>query len=237
MAPLCPYYAQFAAPVINFCEPNLCARIVQPANTWSNLAFIAVGIIILFLGHKNKKTMLWWLGPITILIGVFSFAYHASYTFVGQMLDLGSMFLFATFLLIINLRRIKPALSNSAAAWIFSLVNLFCLLTMYVVRTMKGFNVGILVFGIELAVVLGLECLAWSRANLRFRLGNILTALLLAAVAAVIWMFDYTHVWCNASTFHYLNGHALWHILTAVSFIFVYLFYRQFTDNPGANPN
>lgn len=223
----CPY-ARLAAPVIKFCEPNLCANIVQPANAWSNLAYIVVGIVILVLANKNKKTLLWWLGPITVLIGLFSFAYHASYTFIGQMLDLGSMFLFVAFLLILNLQRIRPGLKNSTAIWLYIAVNVASLALMYAVRAVKGFNIGILIFGLELAAVLALECLAWSRTKTRYRLGYILMALLIASVAAVIWMFDYTQIWCDADAYHYLNGHSLWHILTAISFIFVYLFYRQF---------
>lgn len=227
MIPACPY-THLAVPVIKFCEPNLCGYIVQPANTWSNLAHVAAGLLILYLARQYKKTLLWWLGPIVILIGIFSFVYHASYTFIGQMLDLGSMFLFATFLLILNLQRIKPTLKNSTAAWIYVMINLFCLAIMYVVRTIQGFNIGILIFGIELAVVLALEAIAWSRAKTRYQLGYILVALLTASIAAVIWMFDYTRIWCDPRMFHYLNGHALWHILTATSLLFVFLFYRQF---------
>lgn len=146
------------------------------------------------------------------------------------MLDLGSMFLFAGFLLVLNLQRTRPDLKNSTAAWLYILTTLISLTLMYTIRAIKGFNIGILIFGVELAVILALECVVWSRAKTHYRLGHILTALLIASVAAVIWMFDYTHLWCNANTYHYLNGHELWHILTAVSFIFVYLFYRQFID-------
>lgn len=117
---------------------------------------------------------------------------------------------------------------------------------MYVIRTIKGFNVGILLFGIELAVVLALEAIAWSRANIRYRLGPILAALLIASAASVIWMFDYTRRWCDASSFHYVNGHAVWHILTAISLLLVFYFYRQFTGEvigipsirmPGVRPS
>ncbi|MFA5051562.1 MAG: ceramidase domain-containing protein [Patescibacteria group bacterium] len=226
MTPLCPY-ANLATPVIKFCEPNLCSYIVQPANAWSNLVYIIVGILILYLARGQRKTLLWWLGPIVILIGLFSFTYHASYTSIGQMFDLGSMFLFATFLLVLNLQRIKPGLKYSTATWLYVLTVILCLAIMYTIRTLKGFNIGILVFGIELAVVLALEAVAWSRTP-KYLLNHILTALLIASVAAVIWMFDYTHLWCDANTYHYLNGHTLWHILTGISFIFVYLFYRQF---------
>ena len=233
MAIACPFYSNLAAPVIKFCEPNLCASIVQPANAWSNLAYVIVGLTILILAKNDKKNLLWWLGPITILIGLFSFAYHASYTFIGQMLDLGSMFLFATFLLIINMKRIKPSLKNTTATWLFVFINVFCLVLMYIIRTAKGFNIGILIFGMELAIILMLEAIAWSRAKTHYRLSHILTALLIASVAAVIWMFDYTHLWCNANTYHYLNGHELWHILTAASLLFVYFFYRQFELHPA----
>ncbi len=231
MIPACPYYERLATPVIKFCEPNLCAPIVQPANAWSNLAFIVVGVIILTLARHHKKNLLWWLGPIALIIGTVSFFYHASYTAIGQMLDLGSMFLFSTLLLVLNLKRIKPGLKNSTTAWIYVIINALCLLTMYFIHRAYGYNVGILIFGILLAAVFALESIAWSRTLTRYRLRHILAAVLLASIAAVIWMFDYTRIWCDSNTLHYLNGHAVWHILTATSLLFIFFFYRQFISN------
>ena len=43
LPPGCPW-SGFAPPDLKHCETNLAAWITTPANTWSNLAYIAVGV-------------------------------------------------------------------------------------------------------------------------------------------------------------------------------------------------
>lgn len=224
----CPYHT-FSKPVICFCEQNLCAYITQPANAWSNLGYAVIGALLLFIYRKSTGLIAKTLPVIFILIGFASFIYHATYTFWGQMLDLGSMFLLASFLIIINLRRINSTtFTLSKSSSIYAIINLGSLLLMYFVRLIGGFNIGILIFALQIAIVILLEYYLFLRAKSAVSYLNFLTGLSIISAACVIWMLDYKHIWCDNSTFHFINGHATWHILTATSFIFIYRHYLQF---------
>lgn len=227
----CPYQS-FAKPVISFCEPNVCAFIAQPANAWSNLAYVAVGLVLLIYGLRRKDKCSTWLPVIIIMIGTFSFLYHASFTFVGQMFDLGSMFLLSSYLIIFNLRRINPAVfTGKKSLFIFILLNLVSLALMYIIRVIDGFNIGLVIFAVQVAVILWLEFYLIRKSNYALRVTNLLTALLIMATACVIWMLDYTKTWCSTNSFHLVNGHAIWHVLTAIGLIFVYNHYQQYAKN------
>ena len=57
--PQCPWYelSEIAKPNVKWCEAPVCSWITEPANTWSNLAFIFMGIFIWYIAsHKNQKT-------------------------------------------------------------------------------------------------------------------------------------------------------------------------------------
>ena len=49
----------------------------------------------------------------------------------------------------------------------------------------------------------------------------------LLIAAFVCSMLDQANVWCYPDS-HLIQGHAVWHVITAVSFYFIYLFYSQF---------
>jgi len=45
-------------------------------------------------------------------------------------------------------------------------------------------------------------------------------------------MLDATRIWCDPSN-HIYNGHALWHILTAIALFLYFQFYQQFAFDAG----
>ena len=92
LPPDCPW-GGWTPPDLQHCEANLCGWITTPANTWSNLAYVAVGVWIWRRAAKRDLLAAGGLGPVSIAVGVTSFAFHASYTFAGQVLDYGGMFL------------------------------------------------------------------------------------------------------------------------------------------------
>src|SRR5258706_13986144 len=100
-------YENFVKPTIKYCEDNLPSYIAQPANAWSNLAFVFVGVYIFLKSRGHKNPLLKFLGPMAVLVGLFSFFYHASFTFIGQFLYLGSLYLFSSFLIILIIRRLN----------------------------------------------------------------------------------------------------------------------------------
>ena len=223
----CPYQ-NFIKPTINFCEKNLCSYISQPANTWSNIAFVFVGIFLWLLIRRSTNVLLKLLAPLAIIMGLASFFYHASYTFFGQMLDLGSMFLFSSYLLIFNLRRLaRPVLSGRTLLLIYVIFNAVSIACVYFIRTIHGFNIGIPIFALQIIAVLVVEFFIRQQ-SANYRLTYLAITLVILVVGWGIWLLDYLQIWCDSATFHWVNGHALWHIMTAISLIFVYKFYHQF---------
>ena len=48
-----------------------------------------------------------------------------------------------------------------------------------------------------------------------------------------IWILDVKEIVCDAKN-HFLQGHAVWHVLNAFCFYFLYRFYRQFQPERAA---
>ena len=81
--PGCPW-EHWTRPNVKWCEDNLCAWITAPANTYSNLLYIFFGLRMIAEARRQKSTTLMMFGPASILTGVSSLVFHASYTYVGQ---------------------------------------------------------------------------------------------------------------------------------------------------------
>ncbi|HYC27700.1 MAG TPA: hypothetical protein VEB42_02775, partial [Chitinophagaceae bacterium] len=92
-----------------FCERPRPGLIKQPANTWSNLAFMATGLIAAF--HLWKGTYHKQANHLTrslfysiffcclvIMLGPSSMAMHATTSYVGGFLDMMCMYLIAAFM-------------------------------------------------------------------------------------------------------------------------------------------
>jgi hypothetical protein len=79
-APSCPWYPvteKVGAPNIKWCEETLCQWVSEPANTWSNLGYMIVAVIIMYLVNKNNQdSKLKQLGPIIFFMGAMSFFYN-----------------------------------------------------------------------------------------------------------------------------------------------------------------
>ena len=48
--PGCPWYEaqqSYGAPNVNWCEPTVCSVINEPANTWSNLPYLLVSLVLI----------------------------------------------------------------------------------------------------------------------------------------------------------------------------------------------
>src|SRR5690606_35880219 len=91
-----------------FCELiRMDETIRQPANTWSSMAFALVGLLIAAhafrnIGYDNELSLVFALilSFALLAIGIGSAFFHASLTFWGQFVDVGSMYLLASFMLV-----------------------------------------------------------------------------------------------------------------------------------------
>lgn len=220
----CPWSElhHMAPPNVNWCEANLCSWIVNPANTWSNLAYIAIGIVLILI--TQPKTTMRMFGPITIFVGISSFLWHASFTFVFQFLDFLAMFAFGALPLVLNLRRLD----------IISAANKFTVFYAYIV----GMSLLLLLFywqdipyqSLVLISIIGaviMEIVLYRRGTEDIGYKHLLLAAVSMGVAFGFSIADVTGVFCNPNN-HVIQGHAIWHLLSAAALGFWFLFYRQF---------
>lgn len=218
----CPW-SEFRRPTIQFCEANLCSWITAPANTWSNLPYIFFGIWLVYRGFRSQELIAKIIGSVAIIVGICSFGYHASFTFIGQFFDLSSLFFLAAMMLVFNLRRLG-VVQKKAQVPLFLAVGAMSMIILAILN-----KAGQTLFGLELAIALGID---WkiSRKFSGIEYRDLLTALAIFISGFVIWVLDVTKVACDPNN-HFVQGHAIWHLMTSFCFPLLYRFYRQFEEN------
>lgn len=214
-------YADWARSTHVWCEEQLCSWIREPANTFSNATYVIVGIVILLNARKHAYPHLRLLGWFAILLGFMSGFYHATSSFVGEVLDYSSMFLISSYLVVANLSRLylwAPRRVMIAATLLF---------TVSVIGLVQLRTVGAVFFGIQIWTALIVELVLRKRSERRPEYKSLWTSCGLFAVAWGIWNLDTHRIVCDPTN-HFINGHALWHVLTGIAIWFIFKFYTQF---------
>jgi len=215
----CPW-SGFTPPNVDWCELERCAWIVNPSDAWSNLAYLVLGLWMWSAARRSGRADLARFGPAAVAIAVFSFAYHASYTFALQFLDFVAMFLFSFTVLARNAVRlhwIEPARETR-----FFALGVIGMSALVPPLFWAGFPIQALV-GILIALAIGQE---WrlrrrdgsSPAHRIYALG-----LALLGAAALASLADVTRIACDPES--WLQGHALWHVLSALALGALFRFY------------
>lgn len=223
----CPWYAlhTWLPPDIEWCEAAQCSVISEPANTWSNLAYVFFGMAVWAWGGRSGRA---W-GPAMIFVGAMSFAYHASANFIGQLLDHVGMFVFAALPLTVNIDRLWP-LSRGARRgvyWGLVLGTTALVLALYALGIPIQPSTALLVLS-----TLALEAvLAW-RGQRAHSYGTLALAMGSLALALFIRELDRQRIVCDPNA-ALMQGHAIWHVISAASIAACWRFYRQF-DVEGA---
>lgn len=234
LEPGCPWYAlsELRLPNVDWCELQRCAWVVEPANTWSNLAYVAVGGALWLVARRQGSPHLRAFAPAALLVGLASGIYHASYTFVLQIFDFLAMYVFCYLLLTLNLRRLGAL---DARSWWPRYVQLVGATT---ALTVALDFLGVPIQGIVLVLIVTLvasELWLWRR-DRRVRLAGFALAVGLITTGAAFSLLDVTRTWCDP-THPFLQGHAIWHVLSALSLVAAYLHYAQFAETlSGATP-
>lgn len=218
MARACPWDGLLRAEYVG-CEPDLCAWIVHPAETWSNLAFVlvAAGLVVRY-GRADRQLPVAWLPRIVLAIGIASAAFHATMGHWLEVLDLAVIFLFTGFLLAANLQHAgltRPALF---AASFIALAAGGVALTF--VDPRLGY-VGIAAQGVGVL---------WSAARIPVRgpWRQLAAAIALNQLAAVALWLDRGQIACaRGALAHVAQPHVFWHVLSALSLLFFYRYERE----------
>lgn len=214
----CPW-ERFARAEYSGCEPDLCGWIVHPAETWSNLAFVAVaGGLFLRYGRADRRLLVAWLPLIVVAIGVFSAAFHASMSYWLQAVDLAVIFLFTGFLLAANLQHVGLASREQFGALFFFLAAGGAALALVDAR------LGYLGIAAQGATILWSYWRIPARGS-RIDLGAAIG--LNQAAALGLWL-DHAQVACTQGPLaHVLQPHSFWHVLSALSLVFFYRYQRE----------
>ena len=204
-------------PNVQWCEENLCALVSAPANTWSNLAYVMIGLWMWRQARSLPSRGITFYGPATVVVGVCSLAYHASYTFFFQFFDFVGMFVFLDLVIVSDLGRLGFASPRRQRnLWLSLVVSSSAALPLLFFR---GIPIQLLV-AMTVVVWLGLEItLLRARTGERWLLW---LSMGLAGVAGLFSAADLTGLYCDPSD-HLLQGHAIWHVLTACSFYTIFL--------------
>lgn len=219
-----------------FCEHLRNGTVRQPANTYSNLGFVLVGLLIISMIRRdnhtrssggtvssnlinNTPTYTLVYGWAVVFVGLFSMFYHASMTFIGQWFDVMAMYLLATFILLYALARahqwsgtrfvILYLISNSVLGWILATAP----------------SIRRYVFGVVLVAGLVAEIYARVRQHPEIQTKYILWSAFSLILAFTIWILDLKGILCSSHSL--IQGHAFWHLLCAVSSGLMYLYYRS----------
>jgi hypothetical protein len=218
-----------------YCEVTTEGIVVEPINTWSNVAFVVIGLIVawqLMWGSFDKNDncltrstfMSIFFSSLVICLGPCSMVMHATYTHEGIELDVLSEYLICAYLVSYGAKRFFR-LRIRYFIVIFLLIILIC-------ELVSRWNVNIPVLGgpanllvavfIIICLVLELLIVFLRRAQIRKRWGII--SALTFITAFIIWNFSNPGGRLCFPT-SWFQGHALWHVLCAFALYFLFRYY------------
>ncbi len=220
----CPWHelSQYGLPNVNWCEETLCTTVNEPANAYSNVAFLLVALAMWALGRSLHASALRRFAPAAVLVGAFSFVYHATNVYLTQVLDFLGMFVFCYLLLLLNAERL-----GWLRAQVVRRVLPLCVLVSTALTAglaPLGFPIQSLIGALILGII-GTEVLLRRRAV--YPMHFFLLSLAALTAGAVCSGVDVSRRLCDPQN-HFIQGHAAWHFLSASSLLFAFLHYRQF---------
>ncbi|MBI2521046.1 MAG: ceramidase domain-containing protein [Bdellovibrio sp.] len=210
-----------------FCEAVRFGELIrQPSNTWSNLSFVLVASVLIVQiaktnDSKNKlirhKFLSYLYALSCLLVGLGSFFFHASLTFVGQWVDVLGMYLAITFFGLYNIFRIFDWKVRSFVVTFF-FINSVLSYVLYAHAWSRRYL-------FALFVVLLIFSIWYSNTKIKSMLSNRILYQSIACfmLGVMIWILDITKVICDP--YLVLQGHSLWHFLTALASYLIFRYY------------
>jgi hypothetical protein len=215
-----------------FCEAIRSGMVAQPANTWSSLGFVLVGLLIAHARIRDDGNPIApyrrVYGYALVLIGLGSAFYHASLTFVGQLMDVSGMYILITFALLYSLNRICQT-SRASFILTYAGTNILLFLLQTILPGVRRYVFAALVIG-----VLAMEIYRRRKALISIEGKWLLRAAGVMAIALAFWVFDITRTLC--APYSVVQGHAIWHLLGAIASFCLYRYYRSEAAPPLIQP-
>ena len=229
----------FGAPGSNaseFCEASRPGLIKQPYNTWSNISFIISGLTMgwllmrrTFSSNKNSITQGAFYGTfyasIVVLLGPGSMAMHATTGELGGFFDMLSMYLVASFTTAYALQRFF-SLRPAQFAIIYSLV-----LTIFLWADKAPYHIIFWFFGDTMFLFFVTLTILIEGLNIYVRKMHHDRRWAFAALGAILLAFFIWNITKTGTSlcdpYSPIQGHAIWHILDAVSTFCLFMYYAS----------
>jgi hypothetical protein len=209
-----------------FCEmPRTGALIVQPANSWSSYGYAFAGFLMIVLATSRSwrsgfhPGAAGWFGLTAIFVGLGSVLLHATLTLWGQFLDVMGMYLTSGFMLVSAITRWRN-LPVRRAVILYALIVGGLLALLYAVPELRRS-----LFAVVLIAAIAVEMTLARPRRRGVRSSFYLAGIATKAVAFTIWNLDQHGTICAPASL--LQGHAIWHLLGAVSLWLTFLYYHS----------
>ncbi len=214
-----------------YCErPRTDRMVLQPVNTWSNVGFILVGLVILAWltfgsgsGPMQEQSLFSvGLGLVIVFLGPGSMFFHASLKDWGGWIDNVSMNLFISWVALYDLARMVHAGEVIfLALWIAVNAGLGVFLW---VNVRRGWGKWVFA-GLIAVLVLTSVLVALSVGGVHRNFTGLIVGLVIFGVALAIQQLSQTgRPLCDPDSL--LQGHAAWHVLAALAAGSIYLYLR-----------
>lgn len=217
----CPWDA-FEPATMSFCELPLCGFVVRPAETWTNGFYILVAAILFLLYRRDRDTTALWFSASAFSVGICSGLFHLTGTWVGEFLDIVSMYTYSCLLIAYAVRK----LTSPAEAFAYYFVSL----GLSILFLLAWHTIGVNLFIAHVVLWLSLELwwvikTGWSK-EMRHYYHPIFWLGAFFGVSYGVWWLDTLNIWCDPNN-HFISGHATWHILNCWCFIWAYRMYGK----------
>jgi hypothetical protein len=226
-----------SALTVEYCEFNQQAKLFhQSSNTYSNLAYFFLGMIVVLVAVSDRKhktsagnpiqkfpLISFFFGCCLIYLCFGSAFFHASLTWIGQRIDMNATY------------SICIALSGISGYRLFAHENtspkiklLFVVVLMVITITFLEIHL-LIPSIILLPLLIGLTTILTIKNYLnnskKFNLQLAVLSLFFMIAAFVLRTMDVQKIGCDPMSV--FQGHAIWHILTGMSAFLLYWFYRS----------
>ena len=237
-----PHWAAFrqatCLPDWCFCEAiHVDGWLSQPANSLSAGVMLAFGAWILLHVFKRKKTgNLMQSSPVMgsiyafalAVLGLGTFAYHATLTFAGQWADIIGMYFIASYLILYLVAQ-NQSWTVRKFAGVFFGTNIFLAGFGYAVPELRRWLFAVLVLVGIVQIIRARKELKWT-----YEARWLKTALACLALATVIWILDIRKIVCVPDSL--MQGHAIWHFLSSMAAYAGYRYFESGVQIPSPKP-
>lgn len=209
-----------------YCERPIGGPIEQVSNSFSNFAYIIIGSVLAFLPIEPKsgnlytqyRSFRWTFAMSVFVTGIGSFFYHTSLTEVGRFCDWLGMFLVASFILSYSVSRFFDLGPAAFRSLYFPLTAgiLIVMETTWIYEYRTALFVGEFVLGVAISFA------ASSKRKSEFESRYLAMSLVCFFTGFGVWLLDRLDVVCWPDSV--VQGHAIWHILTAVALFFAHFY-------------